>query len=150
FVLSRLRSVFKLRRSDMANVQTETPAVSAPPRRRPLFLAGILIFLLGIGLYFIQLKMRSFMVPWYVPILATVGVGLMVLSPRHPTDHRVDPVCRAVRLRVVLPARGYEDARLHRTRSTRRQASALCGHACRRHVLHERRPGEGRAERSGL
>ena len=66
----------------MANVQTETPAVSAPPRRRPLFLAGILIFLLGIGLYFIQLKMRSFVVPWYVPILATVGVGLMVLSLR--------------------------------------------------------------------
>ncbi|HMC89285.1 MAG TPA: hypothetical protein VKI17_07040 [Gemmataceae bacterium] len=66
----------------MANVQTETPAVSAPPRRRPLFLAGILIFLLGIGLYFIQLRMRSFMVPWYVPVLATVGVALMALSLR--------------------------------------------------------------------
>jgi hypothetical protein len=66
----------------MANVQTEAPAVSAPPRRRPLFLAGILIFLLGIGLYIVQLRMKSFVVPWYTPILATVGLGLMVLSLR--------------------------------------------------------------------
>ena len=53
---------------------------SPAPRRWPLFLLGVLLFVFGPVLYAAQLGMSVFTVPWYVPILATVGACLMALS----------------------------------------------------------------------
>jgi hypothetical protein len=58
------------------------PAPAAIPRSRHwlLFIAGILLFLVGPLLYVIQFRMKHLVVPWYVPILATAGVALMIGS----------------------------------------------------------------------
>jgi hypothetical protein len=65
----------------MANVETQQAAVSSPPRRRPLFLLGALLFLLGPAVYAVAFYMRHLSVPWYVlPALATVGVLLMIVA----------------------------------------------------------------------
>jgi hypothetical protein len=49
-------------------------------RSWPFFLAGLLLFLLGPGIYFVQVSMHNLTMPWHVPILATLGVALMALS----------------------------------------------------------------------
>ncbi|HEV3083900.1 MAG TPA: hypothetical protein VGY66_29225 [Gemmataceae bacterium] len=78
------------------NAQENQPAaaaVSAPipqpenvrttaPRRPPLFLLGVALFLLGPILYVILFNQGHLATPWYVPILATVGVLFMILSVR--------------------------------------------------------------------
>jgi hypothetical protein len=58
------------------------PTSAAIPRSRHwlLFIAGILLFLVGPPLYVIQFRMKHLVVPWYVPILATAGVALMIAS----------------------------------------------------------------------
>jgi hypothetical protein len=45
-----------------------------------LFLIGILLFVLGPVIYVIQFRAHVFGTPWYVPILATIGVLLMIVS----------------------------------------------------------------------
>ena len=64
--------------SEPANASTTTP----PPRRRPLFLAGVILFVLGPVIYFVQILARQLWTPWYLPALASLGVLLMVLSVR--------------------------------------------------------------------
>ncbi len=64
----------------MQEVETKTPAVGAPPGRKPLFLAGAALFILGIGWYVVQFSLNQFVTPWYMPILGTAGVLLMILS----------------------------------------------------------------------
>ncbi len=66
----------------MANVQTVPADVSAPPRRRPYFLLGLLLVVAGVAGYIVQLRMQVLSVPWYAPALATIGVLLMVLAVR--------------------------------------------------------------------
>jgi hypothetical protein len=67
----------------MDNLQPATAKASAPPRRLPLFLLGILMFLVGPGLYMLQFKLRQLEItPLYVPVLATLGVLFMVLAVR--------------------------------------------------------------------
>jgi hypothetical protein len=68
----------------MANVENvpTAPVVSASPRRPPWFLLGVLLFLLGPIIYAVQFNMKRLTTPWYVPILATVGVLFMILSVR--------------------------------------------------------------------
>jgi hypothetical protein len=68
----------------MANVQdvTTAPAVSAPSRRPPWFLLGVALFVLGPIIYAVQFSMKNLTAPWYVPILATVGVLFMIVSVR--------------------------------------------------------------------
>jgi hypothetical protein len=58
------------------------PAPAAIPRSRHwlLFLAGIALFILGPPLYVMQFRMKHLFVPWYVPVLATAGVALIVAS----------------------------------------------------------------------
>ena len=55
-----------------------TPSV--PPRRVPLFLAGVLLFLVGPAIYFVQFRLKYLWMPWYLPILASAGVLLMIVS----------------------------------------------------------------------
>src|SRR5437870_2104247 len=66
----------------MNNMQPGTTAVSAPPRRWPLFLLGIALFVLGPAIYVLQFFLHSLRVPWHVPVLASLGVVLMVVSVR--------------------------------------------------------------------
>jgi hypothetical protein len=47
------------------------------PRRWPLFVAGVLLFLLGPVVYIIQTSVGNLATPWYAPILASIGVLLM-------------------------------------------------------------------------
>jgi hypothetical protein len=53
---------------------------TTPPRRWPLFLAGVLLFLLGPAIYVVQVSLKDLTMPWHLPILATLGVVLMALS----------------------------------------------------------------------
>lgn len=49
---------------------------------RGLFWAGLALALAGIPLFIVQSLLKRQFVPWYVPILATLGVVLMGLSLR--------------------------------------------------------------------
>ena len=68
-----------------------TPDVSAPPRARPYFLLGTLVFALGVVALVVQFFiLKRLAVPWYLPVLGTVGVALMVLSvARRPRILRI-------------------------------------------------------------
>jgi hypothetical protein len=64
----------------MENLETKAVSTSIPPRRWPLFLMGILLFLLGPAVYAVQIRLKYLGMPWYVLALATLGVLLMVVS----------------------------------------------------------------------
>jgi hypothetical protein len=64
----------------MGNLPTETSASTAPPRRLPFFLVGVVLFFLGPAIYAVQLRLKHFGMPWHIPILATLGIGLMAVS----------------------------------------------------------------------
>ncbi len=53
---------------------------SAPPRRRPLFWIGVLLFLAAPILYAVQFSLAWLFVPWYAPPLCTLGVLCMAAS----------------------------------------------------------------------
>jgi hypothetical protein len=56
-------------------------STSLPPRHWPFFLLGVAVFVLGMVLYAVLLQMAYLgTFPWYLPILATLGVLLMALS----------------------------------------------------------------------
>src|SRR5712692_3644388 len=64
----------------MENLMSNT-TVDTPPRRWPLFLAGVLLFVLGPVIYFVQSSQFGYMkMPWHMLILAAVGVLCMVIS----------------------------------------------------------------------
>jgi hypothetical protein len=66
----------------MENFQTVAPTTSTP-RRRPLFLGGTLLFLAGPALYAVQISLGQLWTAWYMPLLASLGVVLMIASMRH-------------------------------------------------------------------
>src|ERR1700688_3704789 len=66
----------------MDNPQHPSAVSSAPQRHLPLFLLGVLLFILGPALYVIQFRLDHLATPWYVPILATIGVLFMLISAR--------------------------------------------------------------------
>jgi hypothetical protein len=47
-----------------------------------LFLLGGLLFLAGPAIYFVHVRLQILKMPWYVPVLATVGVLCMAVSVR--------------------------------------------------------------------
>lgn len=53
---------------------------SSPPKRRPLFLAGVLLFVLGPAIYFVQIGLQNLAMPWYLPGLSLIGVACMFAS----------------------------------------------------------------------
>lgn len=63
----------------MENFPSNT-GVSVPPRRWPLFLMGVLLFLLGPAIYLVQVILGQLGMPWHVPVLAAVGVLFMTGS----------------------------------------------------------------------
>jgi peptidoglycan/LPS O-acetylase OafA/YrhL len=58
------------------------PATNPPPRRKPLFLIGVLLVILGPALYFVQVGMANLSMPWYLPVLAAAGVACLLASLR--------------------------------------------------------------------
>jgi hypothetical protein len=61
-------------------VNNAEQARTSAERRWPLFLAGVLLCVLGPVAYFVQLQMHLLWMPWYVPALCTAGVALMMVS----------------------------------------------------------------------
>jgi hypothetical protein len=61
-----------------------TPLTGDVPRGRgrTLLLLGIGLALLGVGLYVMQISLQRLMAPWYMPVLAVLGVFLVALSLR--------------------------------------------------------------------
>jgi hypothetical protein len=55
-------------------------AVSTPPRRWPLFLVGVLLFVLGPAITYAQIKLGHMPVAWHAPALAAAGVLFMAVS----------------------------------------------------------------------
>jgi hypothetical protein len=49
-------------------------------RHRLLFVAGIALFVLGPVWYAVQIRLKNLGSPWYVPILSSAGVLLLILS----------------------------------------------------------------------
>jgi hypothetical protein len=43
-------------------------------------LLGVLLAVAGLGIYALQFRAKVLTTPWYVPVLATVGLGLVVLA----------------------------------------------------------------------
>lgn len=60
--------------------ETKSGSAPAPVRRWPLFLVGVLLFVLGPALYAVQIRLKYLAMPWYVLALATLGVLFMVVS----------------------------------------------------------------------
>ncbi len=65
----------------MENLQPVAPTTSTP-RRQPLFLGGLLLFLAGPALYAVQISLGQLWTAWYMPLLASLGVVLMIASVR--------------------------------------------------------------------
>jgi hypothetical protein len=59
---------------------SETAAVAAPPRRWPFFILGILLFFLGPAISAVQFSVGNLSMPWHLPVLASLGVLLMMAS----------------------------------------------------------------------
>ena len=62
--------------------QTTTPATAPPASgsRWPLFIIGLVIFILGPVSMMIQMQMGYLRTSWQMPILASIGVLLMLAS----------------------------------------------------------------------
>ena len=56
-----------------------SPGTRQHPGRTYLVL-GMVVALAGLGVYVAQLRAKVLATPWYAPILATVGVALVVLA----------------------------------------------------------------------
>jgi hypothetical protein len=61
------------------NIPTTSPA-NERSRGRAYFWAGIGTCLLGLGLVFVQFGLKHLFVPWYSPVMATIGAVLLLLS----------------------------------------------------------------------
>ena len=84
------------------NIPTTSPATERS-RGRPYFWAGIVACLLGVALVFVQFGLKHLFVPWYSPMLATIGGGLLLLSVA-----RRRSIPRVIALVLVAVLAGFE------------------------------------------
>jgi hypothetical protein len=68
-----------------------------------LFLAGVGLFVLGPAAYVLQFRLKNLGTPWYLPLMATVGVALAGLSLR-----RRGGIVRAILLVPLILVCGFE------------------------------------------
>jgi hypothetical protein len=68
------------REAVMNNAELGPAAVATRSRHWPIFLAGVLLFVLGPAAYFVQIRMKNLGAPWYVPVVASAGAALMIGS----------------------------------------------------------------------
>ena len=54
--------------------------VNSRPRHWLLFFAGVTLFIIGPVWYVVQFRLKNLGAPWYVPILSSAGVLLLILS----------------------------------------------------------------------
>lgn len=62
--------------------EDSTPTTIVPRTHRPFFAGGVVMFVLGPILYFVQVGLKNLKMPWYLPGLASIGVVLMIASVR--------------------------------------------------------------------
>jgi hypothetical protein len=70
------------RGSSGSNKDMTSSSRAAPHRSRGRFflLLGLGLAVLGVAAYVVQISLQRLMTPWYMPILASLGVVLVVLS----------------------------------------------------------------------
>jgi hypothetical protein len=74
----------------MEQAATSPLTQATASRGRPWFWLGAGVFVLGLAAYIVQLRMKILTVPWYTPVLATVGVLMMLVAVwRRPTIIRI-------------------------------------------------------------
>jgi hypothetical protein len=90
-----------------------SPSTAPPNRSRgtPLMLLGLGAAILGLAGYCAQISLERLMAPWYVPVLAALGVALVVVSL---LERRT--VGRKVALVVLVLLTGAELALLYTLR----------------------------------
>ncbi len=64
----------------MDNVESVPPTVVSRSRHWTLFVAGIALFVLGPVWFVTQFRSKNLGLAWYVPILSSAGVFLLILS----------------------------------------------------------------------
>src|SRR5687767_9025752 len=62
------------------HMHNEATMNETKPRRAPLFLIGVVVFILGPAINFTQMMLGQFPTPWCLPVFATAGVLLMAIS----------------------------------------------------------------------
>src|SRR5262249_34701824 len=82
---------------------TTTPPVTERSRGRAYFWAGIAACLLGLALAVIQFRLNFLFVPWYTPVLATLGVFLLLVALA-----RRRSIPRVITLTLVTALAGLE------------------------------------------
>jgi hypothetical protein len=86
----------------MATLLTTTPAKERS-RGRAYFWAGLGACLLGLALTAVQFSLKHLAVPWYSPVLATVGAFLLLVSLA-----RRRSISRVIALVLVAALAGYQ------------------------------------------
>ena len=84
------------------NIPTTSPATDRC-RGRAYFWAGIAACLLGVALVYVQFRLKHLFVPWYSPVLATVGAVLLLLSVARRWS-----ILRVIALVLVAVLAGFE------------------------------------------
>jgi 4-amino-4-deoxy-L-arabinose transferase-like glycosyltransferase len=88
-----------------------SPTLPAAHAGRRLGVAGVVIAALGLAAYVVQIASQRLFMPWYMPMMATIGVALIVAS-----FWQRSTVWRGLALVVVLLLTGAEWTMLLATR----------------------------------
>jgi hypothetical protein len=87
----------------MHNIESVPPAVRSRSHHWALFVAGIVLFVLGPVSFVAQYRLKNLGSVWYVPVLSSAGMLLLILSVR-----RRRSVVRMVFLMLFAIVCGFE------------------------------------------